>query len=460
VWSTGRLGRAIGVAVLAAGSLVAAGAGSPAAVADGTPPATGTPSPAVDRPSGTANSGESALEVHRQVRAGTLLHGHGVRSVCPRCDARIVTEAIGKSTPLQSAAPTGYGPADLRTAYGLPAASGSTRTIAIIDAGVYPTLEKDLATYRRTFGLPACTTESGCLTLENYTGGKQPAPQKGAQGAFVEEEVAAETALDLDMASAACPTCHLLEISVPWQDAQDDNDVSTGDFATAVTTAVAARASAVSISYGYSADAQNTAGARLTALDHKGVAITASTGDEGFNGGIHQSWPSDLPSVIAVGGVTLPATGAPSAWYAAGSGCETAFPAATGQPAAVSAACAGHRAAADVSADADPATGVAVRDTYAPSSGEPYNWVVIGGTSASAPYIAGLFADAGNLSAVHGPKSLYAAPAADFTDITSGNNEAYHQCASYPGVGAALCTAGPGWDGPTGRGVPHGRGAF
>lgn len=463
---TSALGRVVGVAVLLAGSLLAAGLGSSAALADGASPATApaaspTPTPSGPAPAtGTANSGESVARVHQQVTSGTLLAHHGVREVCPRCDARIVTETAGKNTPLRSAAPAGYGPADLRTAFGLPATSSSTRTIAIIDAGVYPTLEKDLATYRKTFGLPACTTASGCLTLENYTGGRQPALQKGAQGAYIEEEVAVETALDLDMAAAACPSCHLLEISVPWQDAQDDNDVSTGDFATAVQTAVAAKASAISMSYGFSADVQNTHGADLTALDQKGIAITASTGDSGFNGGIHQSWPSDLPSVISVGGITLPATGAASAWYAAGSGCETNFSAATGQPAAVTAACGGHRAAADISAVADPATGVAVRDTYAPSSGEPNNWIVVGGTSASAPYVAGLFARAGHLAAVDGPKSLYQAPAADFTDVTSGNNEAYHQCATYPGVSTSLCNAGPGWDGPTGLGVPHGLGAF
>ncbi|SEO54385.1 hypothetical protein SAMN05216267_103032 [Actinacidiphila rubida] len=446
------------VTLLTASLLTAAGAGSPSAIADTTPP--GAPPVAVTTPAGKASSGETTAQVRQEVLGGTLLRHHGSQQVCPRCHARIVTESTGSRTPLRSAAPDGYGPADLQAAYGLPAVSTSDRTIAIIDAGVYPTLEKDLTVYRRTFGLPACTTASGCLTLEDYTGGRQPAPQKGAQGAWVEEQVAAETALDLDMASAACPSCRLLEVSVPWQDAQDDNDVSTGDFARAAGTAVAAGASAVSISYGYTADVQNTHGSRASAFDHRGVAITASTGDEGFNGGIHQSWPSDLPSVISVGGITLPASGARTAWYAAGSGCETAFPAATGQPAAVTAACGGHRAAADVSADADPATGVAVRDTYAPSTGEPGDWLVIGGTSASAPYVAGLYARAGHQSAVDGPKGLYRAPAADFTDIVSGDNEAYHQCASYPGVSPALCTAGPGWDGPTGRGVPHGLGAF
>ncbi|MFG3024021.1 S8 family serine peptidase [Streptomyces sp. NPDC048254] len=421
----------------------------------------GPSQPPVTQPTGKASSGESVARLHQEVIAGTLLDHHGTRDVCPRCQAKVVTEDADGKTLLRSTAPAGYGPADLQAAYGLPAVSRSTRTIAIIDAGVYPTLEQDLAVYRSTFGLPACTTASGCLTLMNYDGGKQPAPQTGAQGSYLEEQVALETALDLDMASAACPSCRLLEVSIPWQDAQDDNDVSTADFARAVNTAVDAGASAVSLSYGYSADVQNTHGFRRSALDHKGVAITASTGDAGFNSGVHQLWPSALPSVISVGGVTLPAdTEQPSAWWAAGSGCEQAFPAAVGQPSAATSACGGRRAASDIAADADPATGVAVYDTYAPSSDDPYNWVVAGGTSASAPYVAGLFARAGHLSAVDGPRSLYRAPKSDFTDITSGNNEVYHQCASYPDISSALCTAGPGWDGPTGLGVPHGLGAF
>ncbi|MFI5998484.1 S8 family serine peptidase [Streptomyces sp. NPDC051362] len=448
---------AVAMMALVCSSFSANSASSAVPVAE----ASGTPRPPVPLLTGTANSGESLARLHQEVMDGTLLDHHATMDVCPRCHAKVVTEDAKGKTPLRSAAPVGYGPAELQAAYGLPASSHSTRTIAIIDAGVYPTMEKDLAVYRKAFGLPACTTASGCLTRMDYDGGKQPAPQAGAQGRFIEEQVALETALDLDMASAACPSCHLLEISVPWQDAQDDNDVSTADFARAVNTAVKAGASAVSVSYGFSSDVQNTRGFRRSAFDHKGVAIAASTGDEGFNGGVHQSWPSALPSVVSVGGVSLPADGGKaSAWYASGSGCEKAFPAAVGQPSSVTAACGGHRAAADISADADPATGVAVYDTYAPSSEDPYNWAVTGGTSASAPYVAGLFARGGHLSAVDGPGSLYRAPKANFTDITSGNNEAYHQCASYPGVSATLCNAGPGWDGPTGLGVPHGLGAF
>ncbi|GHJ41936.1 S8 family serine peptidase [Streptomyces sp. TS71-3] len=408
----------------------------------------------------TANTGETTTRLHEEVRTGSLLSRHGVHRVCPRCQAEIVTTKAGGDTPLRAAAPAGYGPSELSDAYHLPATSASARTIAVINAGVDPKLAGDLATYRKHFGLPACTTASGCLRLENYTGGSQPAPQTGEEGAYWEEQVAGETSLDMDMASAACPTCRLLEISVPWQDAIDDNDVSTGDFAKAVNTAVAAGASAISISYGYSPDATNTRGKDLAAFTRKGIAITASSGDEGFNGGTRQSWPSDLPTVISVGGITLPASGSPTAWAFAGSGCETAFPSATGQPAAVTALCAGHRAASDVSADADPATGVSVFDSYAPSSGEPVDWAVIGGTSASSPYVAGLFARGGHLGKVDGPRTLYGAPSGAFQDITEGNNEIRHECGAYPGLSASVCNADPGWDGPTGLGIPRGLSAF
>ncbi|HET9170984.1 MAG TPA: S8 family serine peptidase [Actinospica sp.] len=406
---------------------------------------------------------ESPASIAREVQDGTLLRTHGVRRVCGPCDAEVVTAAEGGGTPISSAVPAGYGPSGLAAAYHLPtAAPTSTATIAIIDAGVDGHLASDLATYRRQYKLPACTVASGCLTLEDYTGGRQPAPQKGGQGAALEEEVAVETSLDLDMASAACGSCHLLEISVPWQDGEDDNDVSTGDFAQAVNTAVAAHASVVSISYGYTADVTNTSGSDLAAFRHKGVAITVSTGDSGFNGGIHQTWPANLPTAVAVGGVTMPtkAGGKATAWFDGGSGCETRFKAANGQPSAVTALCGGHRAAADVSAEADPNTGVAVYDTYAPSTGQPADWTIVGGTSASAPYIGGLYARAGHLASVEGPNTLYAAPAADFTDITSGTNEALLTCASYPGISKKLCDAGTGWDGPTGIGVPDGLGAF
>ncbi len=408
----------------------------------------------------TASATAQANQIRQEVRSGTLLRTHGVHKVCAACDAEVVTTAKGSTRPLSTAQASGYGPGDLDSAYNLPTSSTSTATIAIIDAGVDGNLESDLDTYRSNYGLPECTSDNGCLTLENYTGGAQPAPQTGGDGASAEEDIAVETSLDVDLASAACPTCHILEISVPWEDGENDNDTSTGDFSTAVATAVAAGASSVSISYGYTATSNSTSGADLADFDAPGVAIEASTGDSGFNGGTHTSWPSDLPTVIGVGGTTLNGPGDETAWSDGGSGCETDFSAANGQPAAVTADCGNALAVADVASDADPNTGVAVYDSYAPSSGQPADWTVVGGTSASSPFIAGLFANAGIPAGLNGPNTLYAAPSSDFNNITSGNNEANDQCANYPALSPAVCNAGPGWNGPTGLGTPNGLGAF
>src|SRR6201999_2380019 len=136
-------------------------------------------------------------------------------------------------------------------------------------------------------------------------------------------------------------------------------------------------------------------------------------------------------------------------WSGAGSGCETDLPAAIGAPASASANCGGHRASSDVSAVADPATGVAVYDTYAPYSGLPYNWINVGGTSASSPFIAGLYARGGHLSQVIGPNTVYNAAAGSFTDVTFGQNAPIRSCSA---AEIALCNSGKGWDGPTGVG--------
>jgi subtilase family serine protease len=423
-------------------------------------PAVAVAQPQAAPASPSAAATAQAAQVRQEVRGGTLLRDHGVRQTCATCLSQVVTTAPGSTTPLTTAAPAGNGPSQLAAAYSLPATSTSTSTIAIIDAGVDPNISSDLATYRSTFGLPACTTANGCLTLENYTGGAQPAPQRSGAGAEDEEEIAVETSLDMDMASAACSSCHLLEISVPFTAGVSDSNTSTGEFSQAVATAAAAGAKAVSISYGYSETTANTSGTDLADLNKPGVAITVSTGDAGFNGGTHQDWPSDMPSVVAVGGTTLTAPGRETAWTGGGSGCETRFASANGQPAAVTALCNNHLAAADVSADADPNTGLAVFDTYAPFSGQPDNWIVVGGTSASAPFVGGLFARAGVPAGLNGPNTLFSSASTNFNDVTSGSNQGSLRCSSFTGVSAKMCTAGAGYDGPTGLGTPHGLGAF
>jgi subtilase family serine protease len=369
---------------------------------------------------------------------------------------------------MSSTAPIGYGPAELAAAYHLPAAGTGTGTIAILDAGAYPSLESDLATYRAQYGLPACTTASGCLKIADYKGGAPLTPGTSDLDKEIEEGVAVETSLDVDMASAACPSCKIIELQLPDEDAiltGSDAHPQTTDFGTAVDTAASLGANAISMSYQFPSDLYEETGVPGRDLFRPGIAVLASSGDGGFEGGQHTGWPQNLPWVTSVGGTSLYAQNAQGtkfsegAWSGAGSGCETDLPGAIGAPSSVSAQCGGHRSSSDISAVADPATGVAVYDTYAPFSGEPYNWITVGGTSVASPFVGGLYARGGSLSQVIGPNTLYSAKSSAFNDITTGQNAAFNTCQNQS-VPVALCDAGPGWDGPTGLGSPNGLAAF
>ena len=113
-----------------------------------------------------------------------------------------------------------------------------------------------------------------------------------------------------------------------------------------------------------------------------------------------------------------------------------------------------RRSVADVSAIADPATGVAVYDSYGSSGGA--NWYVFGGTSVAAPIIGAAYALSGNTTGY--PVSLAYGAAVSLFDVTSGSNG---RCTSRKNSASAyLCTAVAGYDGPTGLGTPNGTGAF
>src|SRR5262249_35291978 len=90
------------------------------------------------------------------------------------CHARVRVSADGKVQP--AAAPSGFGPADLQSAYTIDATKGAGATIAIVDAMDNPKAEQDLATYRSTFGLPPCTTANGCFKKVNQDGNASPLP--------------------------------------------------------------------------------------------------------------------------------------------------------------------------------------------------------------------------------------------------------------------------------------------
>jgi subtilase family serine protease len=330
-----------------------------------------------------------------------------------------------------ASAPVGYGPADLKSAYALPSdTAGDQMTVAVVDAYDDPAAESDLATYRKEFGLPACTTSNGCFRKVDQSGGHD-FPE-------VDEGWAQEISLDLDMVSAVCPHCRILLVEA--------TSASQANLGLAVNTAVRLGADAVSNSYGGS-DASDSSYGRY--YHHAGVAITASAGDSGYG----VSYPASSKWVTAVGGTTLRRSTrarrgwSEGVWAGAGSGCSTRN-SATWQESSTT-GCDG-RAVADIAAVADPATGVAVYDslTYENTEG----WLTFGGTSAGAPIIAAAFALAGNTADVVDGSYVWLHHRGGVNDVTSGSNG---ECPT-----ERWCTAHYGWDGPTGWGTPKGIAAF
>ena len=354
-------------------------------------------------------------------------------SVCSgaqwRCDAHVLATHDGHIRPF--ATPQGYGPADLQSAYKIPATPVSgTPTVAIIDAYGYSSLESDLATYRSTYGLPACTTANGCLKIVNQTGQTTPLPANPPAN----DDWTVETALDIDMVSAACPACKILVI-------QATDDQGDGLF-TANNVPSTLGATVISNSWGGPEQAGQPATAYETYFNHPGIATFVSAGDDGYNdAGQGPDYPATSAYVIAVGGTNLQKAAnsrgwTETAWTSGGSACSLSIP----KPAYQTGTMCQYKATTDIAAVGDPATGVAVYNTMNQNGG----WIVVGGTSASSPLVASIFAVTGNGGQTSG--SFVMANASKLNDVTSGTNGT---------CGNILCTAGTGWDGPTGYGTPN-----
>ncbi|MFF7331156.1 peptidase S8 [Streptomyces sp. NPDC090306] len=336
-----------------------------------------------------------------------------------------------------AATPTGYGPTNLWSAYGLTAAAaanGTGETIAIVDAYDDPNAEADLAKYRTYYGLPACTTANGCFKKVSQTGSTTSLPT--ANASWAEEE-----SLDVDMASAICPKCKI--------DLVEAKSATTANLGTAVNEAVTLGAKFVSNSYGGS-ESSSDSSYDTAYFNHPGVAITVSAGDEAYGA----EYPAASKYVTSVGGTALKTSSTTRGWTetvwktssteGTGSGCSAYDAKPTWQ---TDTGCT-KRTISDVSAVADPATGVAVYDSYGVTAG----WYTFGGTSVSSPIIAGVYALGGVPSTGSYPAKFPYSHTTSLNDVTSGNNGT---CST-----AYLCTAQTGYDGPTGLGTPSGTAAF
>jgi hypothetical protein len=344
----------------------------------------------------------------------------------PVCYALVRTDvpAVRANALSPDATPSGYGPSDLRSAYNIASAAASNgggATVAVAELADDPNLESDLATYRAQYGLPACTTANGCFRKVN---------QSGQQGNYPPGDSGwgTEASLDIDMVSAICPNCHILV-------------VEAGDLDAAQNTAVSLGAHFISNSWG-TGDGSGNAGGDAD-FNHAGVVDVASSGDSGYG----VSFPATSQYVVAAGGTSLRRDSSgrgwsETAWSGAGAGCSSWEAKPSWQK---DTGCGSHRTVADVSAVADPGTGVAVYDTYGQGG-----WFVVGGTSVSSPIIASVYALAG-APATSAASVLYA-HTGGLNDVVSGSDGS---CSP-----AYLCTAGGGYDGPTGLGTPNGLGAF
>ena len=342
------------------------------------------------------------------------------------CLAKVVTNDEGLIVPL--AGPQGgLTPSDLQSAYALPTTGGNGRIVAAVDAYDYPNAEADLAAYRQQFGLPPCTSANGCFQKVDENGGTNlpgTDPAGGCNAGW-----SGEAALDLQMLSAACPDCKILLVEASAPD---------GSLATGVDTAVRLGAVAVSNSYGGGENPNGGDVSQEADYTHPGVLITVSAGDQGFGA----EYPATSAGVVAVGGTTLRQSQstrgwAEAAWKHGGSGCSAEIPKPSWQK---DPSCA-NRMNADVSAIGDPATGVAVFCSDPGSSG---GWSIVGGTSASAPIIAGAFTV---LNVSTDPSFAWKHPSL-FFDVSTGSNGS---CTT-----PYFCNAAKGYDGPTGWGSPNG----
>lgn len=345
-----------------------------------------------------------------------------------RCDVRIRTDSAG----LPSVHPTpvaGLTPSALREAYGLVGAGGSV-TIAVVDAYDNPRIEHDLREYDRQFGLPICTRPGGCFQKIDQTGGRDFPPADQSWGV--------EIALDVEVSQALCPQCRILLVEA--------DSAQIADLGAALDEAVALGADVVLTAFGRPEYPQEVADDEAH-FDHPGTVVVASSGDAGYG----TQFPAASAHVVSVGGTTLLTNpdgswASETVWDGSGSGCSEYIPKPSWQ---ADGGCT-MRTIADVSADADPSSGATIFDSFGLHGKS--GWFEVGGTSLSAALVAGAYAVASDTASAPYAASFTYAHAAALHDVTAGSTGA---CApSY------LCTAQPGYDGPTGLGTPNGPGGF
>jgi kumamolisin len=347
-----------------------------------------------------------------------------------------------------AAASLSYTPIQVAALYNFPTGvDGAGECIALIELGGGYKVA-DLSNYWSQLNLPETPTVSA-VSVGNGSNSPTGDPD-GPDG---------EVMLDIEVSGSIAPAAKIVVYFAENTDA---------GFLNAITTAVhdsTNNPSVVSISWGgpessWTQQAMTSMDEAFQSAAAMGVTVCVAAGDDGSTDGVndglnHVDFPASSPNVLACGGTELIASGNAitneSVWNelannegATGGGVSDVFPlpswqAGAGVPPSANPSHNVGRGVPDVAGDADPNTGYVTLVDGNPD--------VIGGTSAVAPLWAGLIAlineSIGKPAGFINPL-LYqnASTAADFHDVTSGNNGAY--------------SAGPGWDACTGLGSPIG----
>jgi subtilase family serine protease len=369
-----------------------------------------------------------------------------------------------------SATPNCQTPHSLRVAYGVQSLiqrgfTGKGQTIVDIVSFGSPTLQSDMDTFDHQFGLPPITIKViAPLNEKPY----DPNNDRGGWGL--------ETELDVEIIHAIAPDAAIVVLVSPV--AETEGTVGLPEFLQLEQYALTHHlGNIISQSWGASeVTLKNAAGqAEIQKWDafykqaatQNGISIFSSSGDNGATDytdlqASHlsttrtTSFPADDPWVTSVGGTSLRRNGgtfSEIAWNMSGGGISSFFPEPSYQqmlPSSVQSEINHRRGVPDVSADANPATGLAIFTAG--------HWDLGGGTSASAPIWAAILAIgdqmAGRSLGFINPTLYKLATSShytqDFHDITLGNNSV-----NVNGVELKGFSATQGWDPITGLGSPN-----
>jgi subtilase family serine protease len=322
---------------------------------------------------------------------------------------------------------------------------GGSQSIAIVDAFDDPNAAADLAAFSAQFGLPYSSSKFQVV----YAGGAEP-PVDPTGGWEVEES------LDIEYAHAMAPnaTLYLVEANSNYNSDLYPAVLVASNLVRCGSTTTCPNNSKgrgeVSMSWGGEEFSEESE------LDPffttPGVVYLAAAGDD--PGVIY---PCASPNVVCAGGTSTARnenTGnliQEIAWSDAGGGVSYYEPIPGYQAGTRSIArqLGGFRGVPDISADANPTTGVWVLDTNAvPGAG----WYIVGGTSLATPTLAGILNSSGQFAS-SSPAELF--DIYGFGSFGSFNDITYGACGYYSGTFSTF-----GWDLCTGFGSPHNLGGW